>query len=63
MRIWVYAAVVMLAGCAHQQPEQSASETLDLNNIVCKSALQPEQKVDLEMVYGPWSSPVARRHS
>ena len=50
MRGWVCAVVVMLAGCAHQSPEQAASETVDLDNIVCKSALQPEQKVDLEMV-------------
>ncbi|MCG8391852.1 MAG: hypothetical protein MI745_02105 [Pseudomonadales bacterium] len=50
MRGWVCGALVLLAGCAHQAPQQAAPGGVDVSGIVCKPAEQPEQKVALEMV-------------
>ncbi|MED5387950.1 MAG: hypothetical protein VX793_03795 [Pseudomonadota bacterium] len=50
MRGMVWGALVLLAGCAHQSAPQSAPGTVDVSAIACKDALQPEQRVDLEMV-------------
>lgn len=44
------ALLTVLAGCAHQSAPAQASGTVDVSGIVCKDALQPEQRVDLEMV-------------
>jgi len=50
MRGMVWGALVLLAGCAHQSAPESAPGTVDVSSIACKEALQPEQRVDLEMV-------------
>lgn len=50
MRGMVWGALVLLAGCAHQPKLDSAPGTMDVSAIACKDALQPEQRVDLEMV-------------
>jgi len=50
MRGMVWGALVLLAGCAHQSVPETAPVTVDVSAIACKDALQPEQRVDLEMV-------------
>ncbi len=43
-------AVVMLAGCASQPVATGTDGTLDTSDIACNEAVQPEQRVDLEMI-------------
>ena len=43
-------AVVMLAGCASQPAETTSESAVDTSGITCKEAVQPEQRVDLEMI-------------
>ncbi len=50
MRGWVWVAVVMLAGCANQPAQTAPGDTVDTDGITCREAVQPEQRVDLEMV-------------
>lgn len=50
MRGWVWVAVAMMAGCASQPPETTPEGTVDISDIACQEAVQPEQRVDLEMI-------------
>jgi len=50
MRGWIWVAVVMLVGCAGQPTETTSSGTVDTSDIACQEAVQPEQRVDLEMI-------------
>lgn len=50
MRGWLWVMVGVLAGCAGQPAETSTSGTVDTSDIACQEAVQPEQRVDLEMI-------------
>ena len=50
MRGWVWMAVMALAGCASQPSQTTVDGTVDTRDIACQEALQPEQRVDLEMI-------------
>lgn len=43
-------AVAMLAGCASQPSQTTPEGTVDTSDIACREAVQPEQRVDLEMI-------------
>lgn len=43
-------AVMVLAGCASQSPSTTPDGTVDTSDIACNEAVQPEQRVDLEMI-------------
>lgn len=47
-RVWV--VVAMLGGCASQPTEPTSVDVVDTSDIACQEALQPEQRVDLEMI-------------
>ncbi|WP_237440443.1 hypothetical protein [Alcanivorax sp. DP30] len=49
MRGWVWVAVI-LAGCASQPSQTTPEGTVDTSDITCQEAVQPEQRVDLEMI-------------